>query len=227
MTEAIPHITIDGPSGVGKGNASLYLAKALNWHYLDSGAIYRLLAYQAQQSACDFNDINRLVDVAQSLDVHFEITAEDRAQTLLNGMPADQHIHTEDCAKNASIISKFQEVRAALVARQKAFLKAPGLIADGRDMGTFIFPDAPLKLFLTASAEIRAQRRYKELIAKGICVKMRDLLQDVKDRDARDQNRAVNPLKPAKDAIVIDTGDKTIAQVNQLLEQLYHEHFAS
>ena len=207
-------ITIDGPSGVGKGTASRGLAGKLGWQWLDSGALYRLVAYAAAQAEIDADDIEQLVDVASNLDVVFDANPKlEQPEIMLAGVSVSQAIRTESCGKLASIISAHAPVRAALLQRQKAFYTDVGLIADGRDMGTVVFPKAPLKVFLTASVEVRAQRRHKQLLQQGESVNIRDLERDIAARDERDMNRSVAPLRPAEDAIVIDTSDETIASV--------------
>ena len=211
-------ITIDGPSGVGKGAASRGLAGRLGWQWLDSGALYRLVAYTAAQSGIDAEDIDQLVDVAANLDVVFDANPKlEQPKIVLAGISVTQDIRTENCGKLASIISAHAPVRAALLQRQKAFYTEAGLIADGRDMGTVVFPEAPLKIFLMASVEVRAQRRRKQLIQQGENVSIRDLERDITARDERDMNRKVAPLRPADDAVQIDTSDHTIVSVQKLI----------
>ena len=216
----IPVITLDGPGGVGKGTISALMAKKLGWHYLDSGALYRLTALACVQKNIDFQAHRSVADVAENLQVEFLTDGS----VLLENQPVDQLIRTETAGNNASLVAAIPEVREALLKRQKAFLEPPGLIADGRDMGTTIFPDAPLKIFLTASADERAKRRYKQLIEKGINVKLESLRVEIEERDARDMNRSASPLKPAPDAHMIDTSELTIEEVFQKVVSLYEEN---
>ncbi|MEA3117722.1 MAG: CMP/dCMP kinase [Paraburkholderia sp.] len=209
-----PVITIDGPTASGKGTVATLVAAQLGFHLLDSGALYRLAAlaslrYNVQPDAADA--LAALVD-----DLHITFR-EGCAQ--LDGVDVSNEIRAEEVGNRASAIAVHQSVRAALVARQRAFRKEPGLVADGRDMGTVIFPDAALKVFLTASVEARAARRYKQLIQKGFSASMDDLLRDLRERDARDSNRAAAPLKPAAEAKLLDTSALSIDQaVDQVVE---------
>ncbi|MCV6637939.1 (d)CMP kinase [Candidatus Albibeggiatoa sp. nov. NOAA] len=214
MTKHIPIITIDGPSGVGKGTVTLQLAKHLNWHILDSGAIYRVLAYAAQKHNLQPTQEPELAQLASNLDLQFQ-QVEDAVNVILDNENVTDDLRTESCGNFASKIAALSAVRQALLQRQRDFLQTPGLIADGRDMGTVVFPDAPLKLFLTASAEERGQRRYKQLKQKGINVNIGDLINDIAERDKRDTQRTVAPLKPAADALVIDTTTLSIEEVMQ------------
>ena len=211
-------ITIDGPSGSGKGTVCHILAKKLNWHLLDSGALYRILAFAALQEKIDLDDQNRLAELALNLNVSF-VSNGVGVDTLLAGENVGDKLRTEVVAQAASQVAAIQVVRDALLARQKAFYQAPGLIADGRDMGTVVFPDAPVKVFLDASAEERAQRRFNQLQDKGFSVSIAQILSEIKERDFRDRNRAVAPLRPADDALVIDSTSLTIDEVvNKVLE---------
>ena len=211
-------ITIDGPSGSGKGTVCHILAKKLNWHLLDSGALYRILAFAALQEKIDLDDQKRLSELALNLNVSF-ISNGVGVDTLLAGENVGDKLRTEAVAQAASQVAAIQVVRDALLARQKAFYQAPGLIADGRDMGTVVFPDAPVKVFLDASAEERAQRRFNQLQDKGFSVSIEQILSEIKERDFRDRNRTVAPLRPADDALVIDSTSLTIDEVvNQVLE---------
>lgn len=212
-------VTIDGPSGVGKGTASRGVARALGWKWLDSGALYRVTAYAAQHAKVAFDDIAGLVEVASQLPVDFVLDSSDEPPIVFQGKAINALIRTEQMGNNASLISKYPEVRAALLARQQAFLTDQGLVADGRDMGTVVFPAAPVKFFLTASAAVRAERRHKQLLAKGVDVNMRALLAEIEARDAQDRNRAVSPLIPAEDAEVLDTSVLSIAQVQSHILQ--------
>ncbi|WP_299660177.1 (d)CMP kinase [uncultured Psychromonas sp.] len=205
-------ITIDGPSGSGKGTVCHILAKKLGWHLLDSGALYRILAYAALQQKVALNDAQALADLALTLDVSF-VSNGSGVDTLLNAENVGDKLRTEVVAQAASEVASIELVRSALLARQKAFLQQPGLIADGRDMGTVVFPEAKVKIFLDASAEERAQRRFNQLQDKGFNVSIAQILSEIKERDYRDRNRAVAPLRPADDALVIDSTTLTIDQV--------------
>jgi len=218
-----PVITIDGPGGAGKGTISTLIAARLGWHYLDSGAMYRLLALAALQQEIEGNDEQALTNIAKRMEVAFSAKSDvgvDAPEIWLNGDQVSSAIRSEKCGVLASQIAVHGVVREALLARQKAFRQLPGLVADGRDMGTVVFPDATLKVFLTASADERAQRRYKQLIAKGIDVILCDLLKDIQARDERDTTRTLSPLRPAEDAIIIDTTDLTIDQVVEQIMNL-------
>lgn len=211
-------ITIDGPSGSGKGTVCHILASKLGWNLLDSGALYRILAFAALQDNIAFDDETRLVALALNLNVAF-VSNGMGVDTLLNGENVGDKLRTETVAQAASKVASIQLVRDALLARQKAFYQAPGLIADGRDMGTVVFPDAPVKIFLDASAEERAKRRFSQLQNKGFNVSIDKILSEIKERDYRDRNRAVAPLRPANDALEIDSTSLTIDEVvNQVLD---------
>jgi len=206
MTRPAPVITLDGPSGVGKGVTSQLLAKALGWHLLDSGALYRVLALAAYKHGVDYANEDALVVLAAHLDVQFqEGDNGGSCRIVLEGEEVTEDIRTEAMSQGSSQVAALPRVREALLRRQRAFRQEPGLVADGRDMGTVVFQDADLKFFLDASVEERARRRYKQLSEKGTDVKMADLLKDIEARDARDRNRPVAPLKAAEDAIVLDT----------------------
>jgi cytidylate kinase len=210
---AIPVITIDGPTASGKGTVASRVAEALAYAFLDSGALYRLTALSAQQAGVDLADEAAVAKLAAGLDVRFV-----GEQILLSGKDVGDAIRAEAVGNAASRIATLPAVRQALVDLQHSFLKTPGLVADGRDMGTVIFPQATLKVFLTASVEARAERRYKQLIGKGFPANMAALLQDLRERDERDTNRAVAPLKPAEGAHVLETSSMTIdAAVAQVL----------
>ena len=207
-----PVVTVDGPSGAGKGTLSALLAEKLNWHLLDSGAIYRVLAVAAMHHDLPIDDEAAIVPLASGLDVSFE-TENNQRRVVLEGEDVTDDIRTEEVGAVASQIASLARVREALLRRQRAFQETPGLIADGRDMGTVVFPDAVVKLFLTASAEARAERRYTQLKDKGMDVNIARLLTDIKARDDRDANRSIAPLVPAEDAVVIDSTDLDINQV--------------
>ena len=210
-------ITIDGPSGSGKGTVCHILAKKLQWHLLDSGALYRILAYAALQDGVSLTNEAALANLALTLDVSF-VSNGSGVDTLLSGVNVGDKLRTEEVGQAASEIASIQIVRDALLARQKAFLQAPGLIADGRDMGTVVFPDAAVKIFLDASAEERAERRFNQLQDKGFNVNIAQILSEIKERDFRDRNRAVAPLRPADDALVIDSTTLSIDDVvNEIL----------
>jgi cytidylate kinase len=214
----IPVLTIDGPTASGKGTVASRVAEALGFALLDSGALYRLTALSALEAKLALGDANAIAALARALPVQF---AAD--QILLAGRPVQDAIRQEAIGNAASKIAALPAVRAALVELQHSFRKTPGLVADGRDMGTVIFPDATLKVFLTASVQARAERRYKQLIDKGFPANMLALLQDLKERDARDTERAAAPLKPAEGAHLLDTSDMTIEQsVAQVLDWWHH-----
>ena len=206
-------ITVDGPSGAGKGTISHMLADTLGWHLLDSGALYRVTGQACLIEGVSWDDHPAVTEVARHLDVSFSAAPDGEILVAYKGADVSRAIRTEEGGRGASTVAAIPSVREALLARQREFLRAPGLVADGRDMGTVVFPDAPLKFFLTASAAERAERRYKQLIAKGESVNLPRLLEDIEERDARDRSREVSPLIPAEDAIVIDSTATPIADV--------------
>ena len=209
-----PVIAIDGPSGSGKGTISRLLAERLGWHYLDSGALYRILAWAARREGVDATDTEKLEILAHSLHVQF---VDD--QILSEGSDISQQIRSEALGDMASILAVEPRVRKALIDSQRELARPPGLVADGRDMGTVVFPDADLKIYLTAAAEERAQRCHKQLIDKGESVKLRALLKDIKARDERDRTRKVSPLVPAEDSVRVDsTGMSIEAVLGEVLE---------
>ncbi len=205
-------ITIDGPSGSGKGTVCYILAKKLGWHLLDSGALYRILAYAALQNTTSLDDEEALAKLALNLKIEF-ISNGVAVDSFLNGENIGDKLRTETIAQAASKVASLILVREALLARQKAFYKNPGLIADGRDMGTVVFPEAPVKIFLDASAAERAKRRFEQLQNKGFNVSIAEILSEIKDRDLRDRTRLIAPLKAAKDALEIDSTMLTIDEV--------------
>ncbi|UGH01319.1 (d)CMP kinase [Escherichia coli] len=215
MTAIAPVITIDGPSGAGKGTLCKAMAEALQWHLLDSGAIYRVLALAALHHHVDVaseESEDALVPLASHLDVRF-VSTNGNLEVILEGEDVSGEIRTQEVANAASQVAAFPRVREALLRRQRAFRELPGLIADGRDMGTVVFPDAPVKIFLDASSEERAHRRMLQLQEKGFSVNFERLLAEIKERDDRDRNRAVAPLVPAADALVLDSTTLSIEQV--------------
>ena len=212
MSATVPVLTIDGPSGAGKGTVSRLVAARLGWHYLDSGALYRAVGVAASWAALDLADPAALVRCTFDTDIRFQ-DRDGGLRVLVNGTDATDELRLEATGTLASAIAAIPEVRAALKERQRAFRVAPGLVADGRDMGTVIFPDATAKVFLTASADERAHRRHKQLSEKGVSVIFDCLLREILARDARDAQRTVAPLKPAEDAVLIDTTGLSIDQV--------------
>jgi cytidylate kinase len=213
-------ITIDGPSGAGKGTISRIVAKKLGFHYLDSGALYRLLGLCSQRHHVSVTNVKSLAALAEHMDVEFKTTKSGEFTILLEGEDVTREVRIEETGALASQVAQYPEVREALLKRQRLFARAPGLVADGRDMGTVIFPDAPVKIYLTASAEERASRRYKELIAKGENVSLPTLVEQVRSRDERDMTRESSPLRPAAGAINIDTSSLSIQEVTDTVLNL-------
>jgi len=216
----IPVITVDGPSGVGKGTISQLLARHLGWHFLDSGALYRLTALAAQRHDIALDDEPAVAAVAAALDVVFQASENGEVNIVLENQDVSDDIRTEQAGNNASKVAALPAVRDALLQRQRDFAIAPGLVADGRDMGTTVFPQADLKVFLIASAEVRAERRYKQLKEKGFDANLMSLIEEIQQRDERDRSRSVSPLRPAEDAVSIDTSSKSIDEV--MAEVLLH-----
>ncbi len=208
-------ITIDGPSGSGKGTVSQRVASQLGWHFLDSGALYRLLGLAVSNKGIEFDEVDRITDVAKTMLVQFE-----NGRTLLEGDDVTDTIRTESAGNNASKVAAIPQVRAALLAWQRDYAKPPGLVADGRDMGSVVFPDAELKIFLTASAEERAKRRYKQLKEKGLDVNVRGLTVEIAERDQRDMSRSVAPLVAAEGALELDS---TSLSIEEVLDIVLHE----
>jgi cytidylate kinase len=219
MTERAPVLTIDGPGGAGKGTISRLVAERLGWHLLDSGALYRLTALAASRHGVALDDEPGLARVAAKLDVTFQADA-DAPQVLLEGEDASAAIRTEQVGDAASRVAALPAVREALLQRQRDFRQPPGLVADGRDMGTVVFQDAPLKIFLTASAEERARRRHLQLREAGVDANLSSLLKDIQARDERDTQRSVAPLVPAADAIELDSTRLKIPEVVDRLTEL-------
>lgn len=221
MSADVPVIAIDGPSGSGKGTIGQLMAQRLGWHYLDSGALYRAVGYVAARQGIADADVDRLARAAADMDITFEVVSAHPARVLLNGADAGDGLRTEEAGAMASKVAAMPAVRAALLNKQRAFRQPPGLVADGRDMGTVVFPDARLKIFLTASAEIRAERRYKQLKEKGFDANLSRLLGEIRDRDTRDAARAVSPLKPADDAVILDSSALSIPEVVEQIARLF------
>lgn len=219
MNNNIPVIAVDGPSASGKGTVAQLVADALGFGYLDSGALYRVVAFAAKQNNIAWSDAEAVAACAKTLDIQFK---NDRV--YLNGGDISEQIRTEEMGKGASQVAVHASLRAALIDLQHHFRKAPGLVADGRDMGTVIFPDAELKIFLTASTKTRAERRYKQLLGKGLSANYENILLDLQERDARDKGRASAPLVMAADAILLETDNLTIAEaVNTVLQNFSHK----
>lgn len=214
MDQAVAVIAVDGPSGSGKGTICQRIAAVLGFHYLDSGALYRLLALAARRHKVPLEDVEDLSVLAEHMDISFRMNADgDHPEVILEGEDVTAQIRTEEVGAGASKVAAIPAVRTALLSRQRAFATAPGLVADGRDMGTVVFPDARVKIFLTASAEERARRRYNQLIGKGESVSLPGLIEQVRARDERDTRREVSPLIPAEGAEVVDTTGVDIEQV--------------
>ena len=220
QNSAAPVITIDGPAGSGKGTIARQLAKDLQYHYLDSGALYRILALLSQQQNIDPQNIEGLLDLCQQMVVRFGFDAQDSSilttenvPVFLNDNEVSDALRTEECAARASMVAAQPELREALMEKQRSFRKSPGLVAEGRDMGTVVFPDAKYKFFLTASPNERALRRQKQLKKQGISASLGSLLKDIETRDSRDQDRKVSPLRPATDALLVDSTNLSIEQV--------------
>jgi cytidylate kinase len=218
----VPVITIDGPSGSGKGTVSAEVARHLGWRMLDSGALYRLVGHAVAIGPNDFTNVNKISLIASNIKVDF-----DNGIVRLDGNDVTRDIRTETAGNNASKVAAIPEVRAALLQWQRDYASPPGLVADGRDMGTTVFPQAGVKIFLTASPEERAQRRYKQLKEKGLPANLAALTEEISERDARDRSRSVSPLVPATDALEIDSTSQTIDAVVKTVLQKAHEVYAT
>ena len=212
-SDYVPVITIDGPSGSGKGTIARRVAAALGWHLLDSGALYRLVALAAGHKGVGLDDVDALTELAAGLDVRFGSDKQGEEQIFLDSQDVTAAIRTEECGAGASTVAALQSVRSALLDLQRAFRQPAGLVADGRDMGTHVFADAALKVFLTASPAVRAKRRHKQLNDKGIDVSLAALSRDIEERDRRDSERSVAPLRPAEDARILDSSEMPIDDV--------------
>jgi cytidylate kinase len=224
MTTKVPVIAIDGPGGAGKGEISRAIARELGWHLLDSGALYRLVALSAIAKSADLADAQLLADLTRNLAVRFDNVGE-YCRVFLGGLDVTENIRTEESGQVASVVASMPAVREALITRQRSFQQAPGLVADGRDMGSVVFPDARLKIFLTASVEERARRRYKQLKDKGIDVSLPALSKDMQERDRRDSERSIAPLRACSDARVLDTTRLSIPDVVQTVSRWVGETY--
>lgn len=225
-TSKPPVIALDGPSGSGKGTVGQQLAAHLGWHFLDSGALYRILALAAHQSGVELDREEQLAGLAQRMQVSFIARPDQLVQVLLDGRDVGDQLRTETAGEGASRVAVWPAVRKALLQKQHALRQPPGLVADGRDMGTTVFPDAILKVYLQASPEVRAERRYKQLKEKGFDVNLPRLLLEIRERDARDAGRTASPLKPATDAYILDTSPLGISEVVDRIERWLHERLA-
>ena len=219
---SVPVIAIDGPSGVGKGTVAKALARKLGWHFLDSGSLYRILALAARKAGISDQDEAAVAALAPRLNIKFDLHNIDNEKIIVDGEDLTPHLRAETTGALASVIAVYPAVRAALLERQRAFRRSPGLVADGRDMGTVVFPDAGLKIFLDATADERALRRLNQLRKAGIAANIAALREEIRERDVRDRSRTVSPLKPADDAVTIDTtelsAESVLARVEQLIE---------
>ena len=225
MTDAaVPVLALDGPSGSGKGTVGQILAQRLGWHFLDSGALYRTLGVAAERARVDLEDKPGLVRLARDMDLRFvPRSGGDTVDVVLDGVDIGDRLRTEDSGRRASILAAIPEVRQALLQKQHSFRQSPGLVADGRDMGSTVFADAILKIYLTASPEVRAERRYKQLKEKGFDANLQRLLDEIRERDARDAGREASPLKPAENAYILDTSQLDISGVVERIYGLLQE----
>ena len=223
---SVPVIAIDGPSGVGKGTVARAVARRLGWQFLDSGSLYRILALAAQKAGIAGTDAAAVAALAPRLNIKFDLQNDENERIIVDGEELSARVRAETTGALASVIAVHPQVRAALLERQRAFRQPPGLVADGRDMGTVVFPDAGLKIFLDASADERARRRLNQLRKAGIAARIAALREEIRERDVRDRNRSVSPLKPADDAVTIDTTElpveSVLARVEQLIEARIH-----
>ena len=223
-----PVITIDGPGGSGKGTVGQRLAWKFGWEFLDSGALYRLVGLSALKREVKLDSVREIANIARNLPAQFAVKEGEQGTEgiiLLDDQDVSAKLRTEECASAASQVAQYDDVRAALLERQRVFQVEPGLIADGRDMGTVVFPNAQLKVFLTASAEIRAERRFKQLKTKGMDGSLSAILADIKARDYRDTHRSVSPLVPADDAVVLDTTLMSVDDVEAKILELAKSRF--
>jgi cytidylate kinase len=215
-----PVIAIDGPSGVGKGTVARALARKLGWHFLDSGSLYRILALAAKKAGIPDSDEPAVARLAPALNIKFSVQDNDKESIIVDGEERVGAVRAEAAGQLASVIAVYPQVRAALLQRQRAFRQMPGLVADGRDMGTVVFPDAPVKIFLDASAEERARRRLNQLRKAGIEATLAALFAEIRERDVRDRSRQHSPLRAASDAVVIDTTELPVEAVLARVEEL-------
>jgi cytidylate kinase len=217
----LPIVTVDGPSGSGKGTISQRVATHLGWHFLDSGAIYRVLGLMASRAGISSESVEKLIEMAENMPLTF-----DGDRILLDQEEVSDAIRTERAGNQASKVAAIGQVREALLAWQRHYARPPGLVADGRDMGTVVFPSAQVKIFLTASPEERAKRRYKQLKEKGLSVNLADLIKEIRERDERDSRRVISPLKAADDAVTLDSTNLTIDEVYTRVMQTVYERFS-
>jgi cytidylate kinase len=222
----VPVLTIDGPSGSGKGTVSRAAAKQLGWSLLDSGALYRLVALAGRRAGVDLADADALAGLARQLDIRFDSSPAGEEIVWLGGLDVTSEIRTEAAGNDASKVAALPAVRASLLERQRRFAAAPGLVADGRDMGTVVFPGAQVKIFLTASAEERAARRYKQLKEKGVAATLAALSKEIAERDQRDSTRAASPLVASEDAVLLDTTGMSVAEVVERVLEIVHQRLS-